>query len=52
VSQAAALDEGTAGSVITDDVTAEFHSLGPAGCIDKLTAAPLHRRVRTSHVID
>lgn len=41
--QAAVLDEGTAGSVITDDLTAEFHALGLAGCIDKLTA-PLRRQ--------
>lgn len=37
MSQAAALDEGTAGGVITDDLTVEFHTLGLAGCIDKLT---------------
>jgi two-component system sensor histidine kinase UhpB len=42
VSQAAALDEGTAGAVITVDLTIEFHTLGLAGCIDKLTI-PLRR---------
>lgn len=43
MSQAAALDEAKAGSVITDDLTAEFHALGLAGCIDKLTV-PLRRQ--------
>lgn len=43
MSQAASLDEGIAGSAITDDPTAEFHALGLAGCIDKLTA-PLRQQ--------
>jgi two-component system sensor histidine kinase UhpB len=37
MSQAAALDERTARGVTTDDLTVEFHTLGLAGCIDKLT---------------
>jgi len=37
VGQAAALDEGTAGGVVTDDQASDFHTLGLAGCIDKLT---------------
>jgi two-component system sensor histidine kinase UhpB len=37
VSQATALVEGTAGGVITDELTVEFHTRGLAGCIDKLT---------------
>ena len=37
VSQAAALDERTATSVITDDIASDFHTLGLAGCMDRLT---------------
>jgi two-component system sensor histidine kinase UhpB len=37
MSQATALVEGTAAGVITDELTVEFHTLGLAGCIDKLT---------------
>ncbi|MDQ0079632.1 sensor histidine kinase [Arthrobacter oryzae] len=35
--QAAVLDEGTAVGAITDDQASDFHALGLAGCIDKLT---------------
>lgn len=35
--QGPALDERTAGGVITDDQASNFHTLGFAGCIDKLT---------------
>lgn len=37
MSQATALVEGTAAGVITDELTVAFHTLGLAGCIDKLT---------------
>jgi two-component system sensor histidine kinase UhpB len=37
MSQATALVEGTASGVVTDELTVEFHTLGLAGCIDKLT---------------
>ena len=42
VSQAAALDERTAAGVITDDIASDFHTLGLAGCMDRLTI-PLRR---------
>jgi two-component system, NarL family, sensor histidine kinase UhpB len=41
--QTAAADQSTAGAVITDNLTADFHALGLAGCIDKLTV-PLRRQ--------
>jgi signal transduction histidine kinase len=37
MSTATALDQRNAGAVITDTLTADFHALGLAGCIDKLT---------------
>jgi len=43
MSQTAALEERTAGVVIKDDLTADFHALGLAGCIDKLTV-PLRQQ--------
>lgn len=43
MSHAAAFYESTAGSVSTDDLAVEFHTLGLAGCIDKLIA-PLRRQ--------
>ncbi len=43
MSHIAVLDERTAGEVITDDRTADFHALGLAGCIDKLTV-PLRQQ--------
>ena len=43
MSQAAALDMGSAGGVFTEDITVDFHTLGLAGCIDKLIA-PLRRQ--------
>jgi two-component system sensor histidine kinase UhpB len=43
VSQTAALDERTAGVVIVEDLTADFHALGLAGCIDRLTV-PLRQQ--------
>jgi two-component system, NarL family, sensor histidine kinase UhpB len=45
MSQTAALDKGTAGAVITEDLTADFHALGLAGCIDKLTVPLRHQGV-------
>jgi signal transduction histidine kinase len=41
--QTAAPDQSTAGGVSTDNLTADFHALGLAGCIDKLTV-PLRRQ--------
>ncbi|HEY8700995.1 MAG TPA: ATP-binding protein [Arthrobacter sp.] len=41
--QAAVLDEDTAGGVFTGNLTADFHALGLAGCIDRLTV-PLRRQ--------
>ncbi|CAN7342263.1 sensor histidine kinase [Arthrobacter sp. LjRoot14] len=41
--QAGALDEGATGSVITTDQARDFHTLGLAGCIDKLTI-PLRQK--------
>ena len=35
--QAAALDEHTAGSAVSDELASEFYTLGLAGCMDKLT---------------
>lgn len=51
--QTAASDQSTAGAVSTDTLTADFHALGLAGCIDKLTV-PLRRqgvcvRLETPH---
>lgn len=51
--QPAAPDQSTAGAVSTDTLTADFHALGLAGCIDKLTV-PLRRqgvcvRLETPH---
>lgn len=43
MSQTTTLDKGTAGVVLTEDLTADFHALGLAGCIDKLTV-PLRRQ--------
>ncbi|MBT2538942.1 sensor histidine kinase [Arthrobacter sp. ISL-69] len=37
MSQVAVLDEGNAAGAITDDRVSDFHTLGLAGCIDKLT---------------
>ena len=37
MSQAAVLEAGTAGGVITDDLASDFHTLGLAGCIYGLT---------------
>jgi two-component system sensor histidine kinase UhpB len=43
MSPTATLDERTAGVVIKDDLMADFHALGLAGCIDKLTV-PLRQQ--------
>lgn len=53
MSQAAVLDEGSAGGAITDDLTLEFHTWGLAGCIYRLTK-PLRQegvsvRLETPH---
>ncbi|KRE76238.1 sensor histidine kinase [Arthrobacter sp. Soil762] len=45
MSQTATLDKRTAGAVITEDLTADFHALGLAGCIDKLTVPLRHQGV-------
>lgn len=45
MSQTAALDKGTAGAAITRDLAADFHALGLAGCIDKLTVPLRHQGV-------
>ncbi|MBT2532655.1 ATP-binding protein [Arthrobacter sp. ISL-48] len=43
MSQTTALDPSTAGAVTKDKLTADFHALGLAGCIDKLTV-PLRQQ--------
>ncbi|WP_066293764.1 sensor histidine kinase [Arthrobacter sp. B6] len=53
MSQAAVLDERSAGGLITDDLTLEFHTWGLAGCIYRLTM-PLRQegvfvRLETPH---
>lgn len=48
MSHSAILDQGSAREVITDDLAKEFHALGLAGCIDKLTV-PLRREGVSVH---
>jgi signal transduction histidine kinase len=48
VNHSATLDQGSAGSVITDDLSDEFYALGLAGCIDKLTV-PLRQEGVSVH---
>lgn len=53
MSQAAVLEAGTAGSVITEDLAPDFHTWGLAGCIYRLTE-PLRQegvwvRLETPH---
>lgn len=48
MSHSATLDQGLAVGVITDDLTDEFHTLGLAGCIDKLTV-PLRQEGVSVH---
>ena len=43
MSHTTVLEERTVGGVITDHLTVEFHTLGLAGCIDKLTT-PLRQQ--------
>ena len=43
VSHTTVLDQRTAGGAITDDLNVDFHTLGLAGCIDKLTT-PLRQQ--------
>lgn len=43
MSHTATLTEDTAGTVAIEDLAVEFHTLGLAGCIDRLTA-PLRRQ--------
>lgn len=48
MSHSATLDQGSTGGVITDELTNEFHTLGLAGCIDKLTV-PLRQEGVSVH---
>ena len=48
MSHSATLDQGSAVGVITEDLTDEFHTLGLAGCIDKLTV-PLRQEGVSVH---